>query len=467
MRLILEPAIRKLIPKEVWGVFETFAEKGFEIYLVGAGVRNLLWRKTPVECDFTTSAPPEEIRKLFPKSYYNNAFGTVGIPIQRDKTQEIYEITTYRKEWGYTDRRRPDSVAWSESLEEDLKRREFTVSAMVVGPISQNIKHKTWNNESLELIDLFDGIKDFKNKVIRAVGNPTERFAEDALRMIRAIRFASQLGFTIEEETFAGIKNNAPLIIKISGERVRDELFKILKSDHPADGFTLLFSSGLLEQIMPELTRGYGIKQAKHHIYDVWTHSLLSLKFCPAKDPLVRLATLLHDAGKPVVARGEGEKRTFYDHEVIGASISQNIGRRIRLSKKELEKLVTLIRWHQFTCDERQTDSAIRRFIRNVGKENLQDMLDLRVGDRLGGGARETSWRLEKFKQRLVEVQKQPFAITDLKVNGNDVMKALGIAPGPVIGRILEKLFEEVVEDKKKNKRPYLLKRIKEIRELL
>jgi len=438
------------LPEFVLKILEKFEKAKFEIYIVGGSVRDLLLDREIIDWDFTTNATPNQILEIFPKGFYDNKFGTVGI--SHPSSPEPYEITTFRKEIGYTDRRHPDKVIWGKSLKEDLARRDFTINAMA-------LQGKTPS----ELIDPFNGQKDLKAKIIRAVGDPNKRFSEDALRMMRAIRLATELGFTIEQKTFQAIQDNATLINQIAKERVKDELFKILKSDFPADGFTLLLSSGLLEQIMPELLKGYGMTQAKHHIYDVWTHSLLSLKNCPSKDPLIRLATLLHDVGKPVVAKGEGEKRTFYNHEVVGASIAGNTADRLRFSKKEKEKLVTLIRWHQFTCDERQTDSAIRRFIRNVGKENLKDMLDLRVGDRLGGGARETSWRLEKFKKRLVEVQKQPFSVTDLKVDGNDVMKILKIGSGPTVGKILETLFTEVVEDKTKNKREFLLKRIGEL----
>lgn len=440
------------LPEFVLEILKKIQKTGVEIYIVGGSVRDIILGREIIDWDFTTNAPPEKILEIFPQGFYDNKFGTVGI--SHPSSPQPYEITTFRKEIGYTDRRHPDKVIWGKSLKEDLSRRDFTINAM--GMTAEG-----------KLIDLFDGQKDLKEKLIRAVGDPNKRFSEDALRMMRAIRIATELSFTIEPKTFAAIKDNATLINQIAKERVRDELFKILKSDFPADGFTLLLSSGLLEQIMPELLKGYGIKQAKHHIYDVWTHSLFSLKNCPSKDPLVRLATLLHDVGKPIVAKGSGEKRTFYNHEVIGASITRNIAGRLRLSKKQIEKLVTLVRWHQFTCDERQTDSAIRRFIRNVGKENLKDMLDLRVGDRLGGGARETSWRLEKFKKRLVEVQKQPFSVTDLKVNGNDVMEILKIAPGPRIGKILETLFADVVENKTKNKRDYLLKHIKQLKKLV
>jgi len=471
MRSILPPKITKKIPKEVLEIFQKFSDAGYEIYLVGGGVRNLLTGKVPVNCDFTTNAHPEVIQTLFPDSFYDNRFGTVGLMIKRGKKEERYEITTYRSEKGYSDSRHPDKIYWGKSLEEDLKRREFTISAMVIGPLRLSLdklgiaQGKPTNHQNFELIDLFGGMEDFKNKIVRAVGNPQERFLEDALRLMRAVRLASQLGFIIEPETFGAIKNNAHLLNRISRERIREELFKILGSDFPAEGIILLMTSGLLPYIIPELLKGYGLDQKGHHIFDVWNHSLQSLKNCPSKDPIVRLATLIHDIGKPYVVKGEGANRTFYNHEVAGGKIAENLADRLKFSKDEKEKLVILVRWHQFTCDERQTDSAIRRFIRNIGKENLQDMLDLRVGDRLGGGAKETSWRLEKFKQRLVEVQKQPFTVQDLKINGHDVMKVLGLKPGPKVGEVLNKIFEEVEENRLENKKEILLKKLQKIKD--
>jgi len=460
MKQILSEDLAKKIPLSVFEIFEKFTSAGYEIYLVGGAVRDLLLGREIHDCDFTTNAHPEVIQQLLPDSFYDNVFGTVGTIVKTAKGEEKYEITTYRIEQDYKDHRHPNQIRWGTSLVEDLKRREFTINAMAIGPTADYRLQTTTN---LELIDNFDGQKDLKNKIIRAVGNPEERFEEDALRMMRAVRFATQLGFIIESETFTAIKNNARLLNHISKERIKDELFKILASDFPSEGITLLLTSGLLPYIIPELIKGYGLEQAKHHIYDVWTHSLLSLKNCPSKDPLVRLATLLHDVGKPFVVKGEGEERTFYNHEVVGARIVRKIAQRLKFSKKEEEKLVTLVRWHQFTVDERQTDSAIRRFIRNVGKENLQDMLDLRVGDRLGGGAKETSWRLEKFKKRLIEVQKQPFSVTDLKINGFDVMETLKIKSGPKVGKVLNMIFNEVVEKKIENKREVLLERLKQI----
>lgn len=438
-------------------ILEKFEKAGFEIYIVGGAVRDLLMRSASwriLDWDFTTNATPEQILSLFKEGYYNNKFGTVGI--KQKSEPEPYEITTFRREIGYSDKRHPDIVEWGKTLEEDLSRRDFTINAMALDP-------------SLLLIDPYGGQKDLKEKLVRAVGNPVERFNEDALRMMRAVRFAAQLGFLIENQTFSAIQLHSGLIKHISAERVRDELFKLLASDFPYEGVVMLRNSGLMQQILPEFEETFGIEQKspkRHHVHDVGTHSLLSLKHCPSKDPLVRFATLIHDIGKPKTRKVTKEGVvTFYNHEVVGARMAKKIADRLRLSKKQKDKLWTLARWHQFLVDERQTDAAIRRFIRRVGKENIQDMLDLRTGDRLGGGAAETSWRLELFKKRLIEVQKQPFSVHDLKVNGEDVMKTLGIPPGPKVGEILNQLFAEVEEDQSKNTREYLLARIKEMKD--
>jgi tRNA nucleotidyltransferase (CCA-adding enzyme) len=462
MKMKVPEKIAKKIPKEVWNVFKKFTHKGHEIYLVGAGVRDLLQEKTPVDCDFTTNATPAVIQALFKDSFYDNVFGTVGLSLKTQRGEEVYEITTYRTEWGYSDRRRPDQVKWGKKLEEDLQRRDFTFNAVVIGPILTKGK---WDGKSLALIDLFGGQKDFQKKIVRAVGKPEERFAEDALRMMRAVRFASQLGFTIETKTLRAIKKNASLIKKISQERIRDELFKILTSPYPGDGYLILRHSGLAAQILPETERMFGVEQkspGRHHLDDVGTHAVKSLAASQAADPIVNLAILLHDVGKPVVAgRDKKGTITFYNHEVVGASIARNIAWRLKFAKKDRERLFTLVRRHQFTVDERQTDKAIRRFIRHVGKANLADILEVRRADRIGGGARETSWRLERFKKKLIEVQKQPFSVTDLKVTGHDVMKILGLHPGPLVGKVLKQLYKEVTEEKSKNKREYLLKRLK------
>ncbi len=426
---------------------EKMAAAGFAVYVVGGSVRDFLSGKENHDWDFTTDATPEQIMAVFPESFYDNAFGTVGVKMADG---EIFEITTFRKEGKYSDRRHPDEVSWGKTVEEDLARRDFTVNAMAM-----DLKD--------HLIDPFGGQTDLRNKVIKAVGNPEDRFSEDALRMIRAVRLATQLCFTIDEATFLSIKENASLITKISGERVRDEMTKILSAKYPADGVKLLYNAGLLDYLLPELARGVGMKQPGHHIHDVFTHSLEALRFCKSSSWLVRLATLIHDIGKPATYKEFNGKPTFYNHEVVGAAIAKTIAARWHLSKDDREKLYILVRWHMFTVSELLTDAAIRRFIKRVGKENVADMLDLRIADRLGSGSRETSWRLEQFKDRIIEVQKHIPSVTDLKVNGNDVMQTLGIGPGPKVGKILNKLFEEITENPEKNERDYLLKRAEQL----
>lgn len=440
------------LPPKPHEVIDAFKQNDFQCFAVGGAVRDLLMDKLRGDWDFTTSARPEEILKLFPEnSFYENTFGTVGVKVIEKEKDVVYEITTFRKETGYSDKRHPDKIEWGTTIEEDLKRRDFTINAIAF--------------DGEKLVDPHDGQKDIQQKLIRAVGEPTKRFEEDALRLIRAVRIATQLGFTIEEQTLSAIQHNSHLLKTVANERVRDELIKLLASDHPADGIVLLKTTGLLYQIFPEFEEAFATDQKspeRHHKYDVGTHLVESLRNTPSTDPIVRLATLLHDIGKPkTFAKTPEGITTFYNHEIVGTTIVKDIAERLRFSKKDIGRLIRLVRWHQFSVDEHQTDSAIRRIIRNIGKENLLDMLDLRTGDRLGGGARETSWRLELFKKRLDEVQQQPFSVTDLKINGKDVMQTLNIKPGPKVGEILNQLFNEVVEGKVKNEREELMTRIK------
>ena len=444
------------LPESVKQILDKFSKAKYEIYIVGGAVRDILMDQNAKDWDFTTNATPEEILQLLPGGLYNNQFGTVFTD-NPDDTERPHEITTYRTEEGYEDFRHPTKIVWGKSLKEDLARRDFTINAMVIkSPIT---------NLQFTIIDPYDGQVDIKNKLIRAVGDPNERFSEDALRMMRAVRIAAELGFTIEEKTFEAIKKNATLIGKIAKERVKDELFKLLASPHPYEGVLLLRNSELTQEIIPELEKCFGVEQkspGRHHIYDVGNHLLMSLKFCKSEDPITRFATLIHDIGKPQTYKKlTTGVITFYNHEMVSTKIAQNLAERLRFSRKETEKFITLVRWHQFTVDEHQTDSAIRRILRNVGLENMDDMLSLRVADRLGGGARETSWRLEEFKKRLVEVQKQPFTIRDLKINGNDVMKELNLAPGPEVGKILNDLFDKIVEKKIENEEEILLKALR------
>lgn len=455
-------------PAKVKEITTRFQKDNYQIFIVGGAVRDILMGKAVYDWDFTTDATPEQILTLFPDAFYDNKFGTVGIKADQEGDRP-YEITTFRTEAGYSDARRPDKVNWGKTLDEDLKRRDFTINAMALKAISYLKKGKATEESyhaQAQLFDFFDGKKDLKAKLIRAVGDAHERFGEDALRMMRAVRIASEIGFNIEEKTYDAIRANTALIKRIASERVRDELFKILKAPFAYEGVILLRNVGLMEEIIPELEKGFGVEQkspGRHHIYDVGTHLLMSLKHCQSPDPVTRLATLIHDIGKPQTYKRQTTGTiTFYNHEVVSTKIAERIADRLRFSNKQRDKLITLVRYHQFSVDERQTDSAIRRFIRNVGQENIPDMLALRVADRLGGGARETSWRLEEFKRRLLEVQNEPFAIKDLKINGRDVMKILKISSGPKVGEVLNTIFNEVVEKKLANERKPLLKRVKE-----
>ncbi len=429
-----------------------FQKNGFQIYVVGGAVRDLLLGQTPPaggeNWDFATNAKPEEILNLLPDSYYNNKYGTVTIPISKSL---LLEVTTFRKEANYKDKRHPEIIEWADTLEDDLSRRDFTINSIAF--------------DGREIVDPYHGQEDLKNKLIRAVGDPDKRFSEDALRLMRAIRFSSQLGFLIEDKTRQSIQKNAKLISRISWERIRDELLKIIASAHPAEGILFMRTAGLLAMILPELDICFTIPQKspkRHHIYDVGTHLVMALKNCPSADVITRLAALLHDIGKAETFRRDESTAliTFYNHEVVGTKLVEKIADRLRLSNLQKKKLVTLVKYHQFTVTELQTDKAIRRFIRNTGKEYIQDMLDLRFADRVGSGARPTSWRFELFKKRLAEVQKEPFKISDLKIDGNDIMKILQLKPGPNVGEILKNIFNDVEEGRIKNERKPLLDRL-------
>ena len=435
------------LPATVLEFMNTIRESGFEVYVVGGAVRNLILNKPVTNWDFTTNATPEKIQKLFPDSFYHNTYGTVTIKNGND----LFEITPFRKESNYTDNRHPEKIEWAKTVGEDLARRDFTINAMAF--------------DGEKIIDIFEGKKHIDERKIVAVGNAEKRFQEDALRLMRGIRFASQLGFLIDDETRNAMTRNSKLIKNISWERIRDELLKIVGSDHSAEGVLFLKSTGILKHILPELNDCFAIPQKspnRHHIYDVGTHLVMSLKSCPSSDPVTRLASLLHDIGKVGTFHKDQKTQmiTFYNHEVIGTIQAKQIADRLRLSNEQKTKFVRLIEFHQFTVTEDQTDKAVRRFIKDVGKEYIQDMLDLRTADRVGSGATPTSWRLDLFKKRIVEVQKEPFTVKDLKVDGTDVMKVLNIKPSKQVGDILDKLFEQVVEKKLENDREILLKNI-------
>ncbi|PIY94145.1 MAG: hypothetical protein COY68_03950 [Candidatus Levybacteria bacterium CG_4_10_14_0_8_um_filter_35_23] len=455
----------KNIPEEIIQIYNKVKNADFEIYFVGGCVRNLILKTQVKDWDLATNANPEEILRIFPDGFYDNKFGTVGVPIEINKEQQVVEITTYRTEREYKDHRHPERIEWGKTIEEDLARRDFTINAIALR-ITSLAQGKLFE---FFIVDPYKGQKDIETKLIRAVGNPKERFKEDALRLMRAVRLASQLEFKIEEKTWQEIKNDAVLIKRISVERVRDELLKIFTTKNPFDGIILLKECELLRQIIPELLDGIDVSQerpGRHHTGDVFSHNMNALKFCPSENPIVRFATLLHDIGKPRSKSSDEQGLViFHNHEVVSAKMSEKICERLKLSKKDKEKVIDLIRWHMFTVDEHITDAAVRRFIRRVGENNVKDIIDLRIGDRLGSGTQNAeSWRLKLFKKRVDDQFKpKPFSIENLAIDGNDVMKELNIPPSKKVGEILEKLFTEVDEDLSKNNKEYLRKKIKEI----
>lgn len=463
------------IPQPVQEIIAKLNEANFEAFIVGGCVRDLLLKKEPQDWDIATNAKPEEIQKNFSESFYENDFGTVGIKVPKFSSakitadeKEIVEVTTYRIESKYSDKRHPDQVRFAKTLEEDLSRRDFTINALAIKihPVKSprsGVAKGEFNGvkNNLEIIDLFDGQKDLKNKIIRAVGDPNERFSEDALRMMRAVRFASQLDFIIEPKTLKAISQNSVYLKHVSQERIHDELKKIILSLHPSEGIENLRETGLLKFILPELEKGVGVKQNLHHIYTIYKHCLLSLKYCPSEKLEVRLAALLHDIAKPQTKRGEGLHATFYNHDHAGARMAEKILERLRFSREIIAKVKLLIDNHMFYYNpDEVTESSVRRLIQKVGLENTQDLINLRIADRLGSGTPKAKpYKLRHLEYIIEKVSTDAVSVKKLKVNGNDLIKNLNIPPGPKIGAILDVLLSEAIEDPEKNEKANLLKR--------
>ncbi|TSC91643.1 MAG: polynucleotide adenylyltransferase/metal dependent phosphohydrolase [Parcubacteria group bacterium Licking1014_17] len=446
------------IPAEVKKIVEKLNEAGFEAYVVGGCVRDLVMGKKPEDWDVTTNAKPEEIQKLFPDSFYENEFGTVGIKTESEEpTLAVVEVTTYRFESGYSDKRHPDEVKFAKKLEDDLQRRDFTMNALAL-------------DGDGEITDLFGGQEDIKNKIIRAVGDASERFNEDALRMLRAVRFSSTLGFTIEQKTLEAIKEHHGNLEKISKERIRDEFMKLMMGDGTPEAIEILRETGMLKYIIPELLEGVGVGQNLHHIYSVWEHNTLALKYtCEKKYSFeVRLAALLHDVAKPKTKRGEGYNSTFYGHEVVGARTVKKILERLKFPADMTEKITKLVRWHLFYYyPDEVTESSVRRLVANIGKENVEDLLKLREADRIGSGTpKAIPYKLRHLKFMIDKVARDPISPKMLKVNGDDIMRILKIEPGPKVGMIMNTLMEEVLEEPGKNTKEYLENRIGELNKM-
>ena len=457
------------LPDTLEDILTQLARNGFQAFLVGGCVRDLLLNKVPKDWDIATNAQPQEIQQIFPESIYENNFGTVLVKTSSTQPSlKTVEITTFRKESKYSDKRHPDLITFANTIEEDLARRDFTINALALE--IQNTKYDLQNNK-YRIIDPFQGQSDLKKKLIRAVLDPQKRFQEDALRLLRAIRFACELNFEIEQNTFKALKQNAPLLKFIAPERIRDEFLKIINTPQAAQGILLLQQTDLLKEFLPELVEGINVSQNKHHLYDVFEHLWRSLDYAAKKNysTEVRLASLFHDLGKPRVKQGTGKDATFYNHEVVSAKMTQQILTRLRFPTEQIEKITLLVRYHGFVYDpEITTDAALRRLLAKVGTENIKELAQLREADRIGSGCpKALPFRLRHFLFRVEKITKQLKGETPslkiLKINGFDLQNSLGLKPSPVIGLILNILLEEVLDTPAKNTKNYLLQRAQEL----
>ena len=436
-----------------------FEKNGFKAYLVGGAVRDMFMNKEASDWDVATDATPEQVISAFKKVIPTGiAHGTVTVHFMGEEI----EVTTFRIEQGYSDGRHPDKVSYASDIEEDLSRRDFTMNAIAVSLKDGSI------------VDPFNGKADIKNKVIRSVGNPLERFNEDGLRPIRAIRFASQLGFEIETNTLQAISNEKVLqkTSTISIERFRDELVKLLKSPKPSVGLKLLEDTNIMKLFLPELLEGRNCIQNDvrgYHVFDVLDHNFYSCDGAPVHKVNVRLAALLHDIGKPaskvVRVTDEGEIYNFFSHEKYSETIARKLLTKLRFSNNEINNVCHLIENHMFHYEESWSDSAIRRFVVRVKPENIEDLIDLRLADMYGKYNMPIQIKesnacdlLIQLQDRIKKIQEEnsAFTLKSLAVSGKDLME-IGIPSGKLIGKILDSLLETVLDDPKQNSKDVLL----------
>jgi poly(A) polymerase/tRNA nucleotidyltransferase (CCA-adding enzyme) len=448
--------MKNKIPKEIMAAQMALKKAGYEAYLVGGCVRDLLIGRKPKDWDITTNAKPEEIQGLFTENFYENSFGTVSIVTEsEDPTLKVIEITPYRLEGKYSDARHPDEVKFTDKLEDDLSRRDFTINSLAM------------NAEDGAITDLFGGARDLEGGIIRAVGKAEERLAEDALRVLRAVRFATELGFALEKETMVAVKKSAKLLKSIAAERIRDEFSKVIMSERPRAGLDMMRELGVMEYVLPELLEGFGMTQNKDHAYTVWDHNLRALEHAAERgwDLDTRLASLLHDVGKPHTKRGEGRDSTFYGHDVVGARMAEKALTRLKYPKKLVEKVTKLVRFHLFFSDTSIiTLSAVRRVVRSVGVENIYDLINVRLCDRIGmGRPKERPFRLRKYEAMIEQVMRDPISVAMLKTDGGRLMELLQMPPGPKVGFLLGILLEDVLDDPQLNTAEYLESRAKKL----
>lgn len=441
----------KRVPAEAREVVAKLKAAGKQAYLVGGGVRDLLAGLPAGDFDVATDARPEEVQRLFRRTAPTGIkHGTVTVLGKDGK----YEVTTFRRDGKYGDARHPDEVCFTDDITEDLSRRDFTFNALAYDPIDD------------KLLDLFGGVDDFERGIVRAVGDPRERFHEDGLRPLRAIRLAARFGFEVDAATLNAIPAVLDRVRLVAVERVRDELNKMLATaPRPSYGFELMRQTGLLEIYLPELLEGYGVTQNEFHAYDVYDHSLYACDAAPAAKPLVRWAALLHDIGKPRTRAVREGRVTFYNHQAVSRRMARDILDRLRFSKRDRDYVSHLIYHHMFGYTSAWTDAAVRRFIRKVGRENIADLFDLRLADWFGNGTNYGfPGYLRVLHKRIEEAiaREEAFTVRDLAIDGHDVMRELRIPPSPRVGEALNYLLERVLEDQSLNQRDVLIALLRE-----
>ena len=442
--------IASAVPDVVLRLLETLWEHGHAAFVVGGSVRDVLMGRPAVDWDLATSARPEETEALFPDTLYENAFGTVAVATDDPAVGEV-EITTFRSDHDYADFRRPHHVEFTDSIVEDLARRDVTVNAIAWGapgggPGPGGVPF---------LVDPFEGQADIAARILRTVGDPRARFEEDALRMLRIVRFAATLGFGVDAATLAGIQSRAGLARHLSGERIATELGKILAAPVPSVGLRLLADTGLLAVLSQELGAQRGIPQNKIAGEDLWDHTMRAVDAAATQPPYLRLAALLHDIGKPATM-ADGR---FLGHDEVGAELAEAFLERLRWPRHERDIVVHLIRHHMYGYLPTWSDAAVRRFIAKVGRDALDDLFLLREADNVGSGWGREESDLAEIRAR-VDRQLARGVVLDLRdlaVDGDVLMAELDLRPSPELGALLHALLERAVADPTINTRPRLL----------
>jgi tRNA nucleotidyltransferase (CCA-adding enzyme) len=437
-----EAAVGAAIPQPVHELMGVLWGAGHAAYVVGGSLRDVLLDRQPFDWDLATDARPDEILKLFPSAVYENAYGTVAVRHRDD----LYEVTTFRTDHDYTDFRRPHRVEFGAQVEVDLARRDFTANAVAWGAAAGG---------EPGLVDPHGGRDDIAVGILRAVGDPKARFEEDALRMVRAVRLAATLGFAIEPVTLAGIEGNTDLVRYLSGERIQTELSKLLAAERPSVGLRLLADTGLLKRISPDLAQQRGVPQNKAPGEDLWDHTVRTVDATRADRPVVRLAALLHDIGKPATFSDDH----FLGHEVVGAQLAGELLDKLRSPRAVRERVVHLVRQHMFSYEPAWSDTAVRRFIGKIGVEAIDDLFALREADNLGSGIAPDAGGLDELRERVARELEGELVLdrSKLEIDGRDLIEELGLRQGPQLGRILDELLEKVIVDPALNDRATLL----------